>query len=218
MTAPSILQTLERVRLVAVVRASSADLAVRAGAALAAGGISAIELTYSTPDNTKAIERLRSVVADHVIVGAGTVTTVAQASDAISAGAAFVVSPDFDRAVIERSHELGTPTLPGAFTPTEIKAASTLCSAVKLFPAALYGPSGLRGLLGPFPSLSLIPSGGVTRENMADWIAAGAPAVCASSQLAPAAAVSSGDIDTLSQRAAEYRSELDRILSKEETQ
>jgi 2-dehydro-3-deoxyphosphogluconate aldolase/(4S)-4-hydroxy-2-oxoglutarate aldolase len=193
---------LEQRRIVAVLRAGSAARAVAAGQALAAGGITMLEVTFTVPDATEAIERLAA--DDSLLIGAGTVLTAAEARAAVRAGARFLVSPHLDHAVLDAAEQLGVPALPGVLTPTEVAAASRRSSVVKLFPASLGGPAFLRALRGPFPDLDFVPTGGVDAGNLADWLAAGALAVGAGSDLCPPADVDRGDLRGLRERAMAY--------------
>jgi 2-dehydro-3-deoxyphosphogluconate aldolase/(4S)-4-hydroxy-2-oxoglutarate aldolase len=188
--------------VVAVLRARSAERAVEAGWALAAGGIRALEVTFTVPDAPAAIESLAA--ARDVLVGAGTVVTAAQAAAAVEAGARFIVSPHFDEEVLDAARALGVPAMPGVLTPTEVAKAARRCSVVKLFPASLGGPTLLTALRGPFPALAVVPTGGVTAANLRDWLAAGALAVGAGTDLCPPEAVERGDGRALEARAACY--------------
>jgi 2-dehydro-3-deoxyphosphogluconate aldolase/(4S)-4-hydroxy-2-oxoglutarate aldolase len=188
--------------VVAVLRARSAERAVEAGRALVAGGVRALEVTFTVPDAPAAIERL-AADAD-VLVGAGTVLTAAHAAAAVEAGARFIVSPHFDEEVLDAARALGVPAVPGVLTPTEVARAARRCSVVKLFPASLGGPALLSALRGPFPTLAVVPTGGVTAANLRDWVAAGALAIGAGTDLCPTEAVERGDSRALEARAARY--------------
>lgn len=180
------LDRLRDARLVAVLRAESADEAVAISEALVEGGIEAIELTYSTPDVTSAIARVRELVGERVLVGAGTLTEPAHAREAADAGAEFLVSPHLDPALLEAMLATGLAALPGVLTPSEAQAAVRGgAEAVKLFPAATVGPGHLRALLAPFPALKIVPTGGIGSANAAEWLAAGAWAVGVGGELAP---------------------------------
>ena len=202
MTSDALRGELEQRGIVAVVRAGSGERAVAAGRALASGGISALEVTFTVPGAAAAIEQLGADAA--LLVGAGTVLTPGQAREAVRAGARFLVSPHLDPAVLDVADELGVPALPGVFTPSEVAAASRRCSLLKLFPASLGGPGLLRALRGPFPGLAVVPTGGVNAGNLAEWLAAGAIAVGAGSDLCPPAAVEAGDLAALRARAEQY--------------
>jgi len=175
--------------VIAVVRAREADRLRAVARALAAGGVGAVEITLTTPG---AIAMIGDLARDDDLsgcaVGAGTVLDEAAARAVIDAGARFVVSPTFDHAVIRACRERAVPCMPGAFTPTEIlEAWRAGASLVKLFPAASLGPGFIRDVLAPLPFVRLVPSGGVTLENAAEWIRAGAAAVSVGGALLRAA-------------------------------
>jgi 2-dehydro-3-deoxyphosphogluconate aldolase/(4S)-4-hydroxy-2-oxoglutarate aldolase len=210
---PAIAQTtverLQAEQLLAVVRAPSADAAVRTARALAAGGIRGIEITFTTPDAPAAIGALAG--EDELFVGAGTVLTPDQAEASIQAGAQFIVSPGLSVPVIERGHAASVLTIPGAVTPTELMAAAEHARVIKLFPASLGGPSYMKAVLAPFPDLNLVPTGGVSADNLADWYAAGAFALGAGGDLCPNALIAASDFDGITAIARRYRAALDRL-------
>lgn len=197
------LQALAGARLIAVVRAYSADDAVSAGHALLAGGVTAVEITYTTPDAAAAIARLRADLPE-LLVGAGTVLTTGQVREAIDAGARYAVSPHADPAIAALAAEAGLAYLPGVLTPTEVAAARAFSPVLKLFPASLGGVGHLKALRGPFPDVRFVPTGGVNPGNVADWFAAGAFAVGAGSDLSPADRLAAGDLGEITRRARAY--------------
>ncbi len=196
-------------RVVAVVRAGGAEAALFAAEALAAGGIDAIEITYTTPDAAEAIRRLSETRTD-LLVGAGTLTTEAQALEAVEAGAAFLVSPHTCPPVLDVGDEHGLLAVPGVATPTEIAVVRDRAPLLKLFPASVGGPSLVRALRGPYPDLRLMPTGGVSAGNAAEWVAAGAFAIGAGSDLCPPRAIDARDRDEIVRRARAYVSALGR--------
>jgi 2-dehydro-3-deoxyphosphogluconate aldolase / (4S)-4-hydroxy-2-oxoglutarate aldolase len=166
--------------VIAVLRAPSTASAIQAVDAMVLGGISAVEITYSTPDVPSV---LAEVTRRHpqLLVGVGTVTTASQVQDAVAAGARFVVSPGLDPDVAAAMRDEDTTSIIGALTPTEVLAARRAgAELVKLFPASVGGPALLRALREPFDWLRAIPTGGVTAANVGDWLGAGAFAVGAS--------------------------------------
>ena len=193
--------------VIAVIRAPDVDHAVHAGRALVAGGVRAIEVAFTTPGAPEAIAELaREPTA---FVGAGTVLSAAHASAAIAAGARFLVSPGLVEATLELGDEAGVLVIPGALTPTEVLAAAGRATVVKLFPAGLGGPAYLRALLAPLPDLRLIPTGGVTAANVAEWRAAGAFALGAGADLCSPAAIAAADGAAIATAAARYRRAID---------
>ena len=161
-----------------------------AAEAIAAGGISVLELTLTTPGALESIAELRASLPD-CLVGAGTVLDATQAREAIAAGAQFCVSPSFDAQVNALCLQRETSYIPGAFTPTEVlQAYQAGAGLIKLFPAKSLGPDFVRDLLGPMPFLRLVPSGGVSLSNAAEWIKAGAAAISVGTAL-----IDSGTLD-----------------------
>ncbi|MDS8972689.1 bifunctional 4-hydroxy-2-oxoglutarate aldolase/2-dehydro-3-deoxy-phosphogluconate aldolase [Streptococcus pneumoniae] len=153
------------------------------------GGIRNIEITFSTPNAATVIKELQEEFSDDssVVIGAGTVMNLNLAQEAIGAGASFLVSPHFDKKIQELAQETGVLYFPGCATATatEIVTASQAgCSIIKLFPGGVLGPGFIKDIHGPVPEVDLMPSGGVSVDNVADWKKAGACAVGIGSALA----------------------------------
>jgi 2-dehydro-3-deoxyphosphogluconate aldolase / (4S)-4-hydroxy-2-oxoglutarate aldolase len=202
MNADAVLQQLGDRKIVAVVRAPSAEQAVETARALDRGGVTAIEIAFTTPGAATAISAAREL--DGVVVGAGTVRTRAELEAAIEAGAAFVASPGTNLDLVVTARSAGVLAIPGVFTPTEIEQAAPHALLLKLFPAGAGGPSLLRTMRGPYPDLRFMPTGGVRVDNVCEWLAAGAFAVGAGSDLCPAGAIERGDYGEIASRAARY--------------
>jgi 2-dehydro-3-deoxyphosphogluconate aldolase / (4S)-4-hydroxy-2-oxoglutarate aldolase len=162
-------------RLIPVARGLDRSTASRMVTALEAGGIRVIEITV---EGSGGLEAISALADGEALVGAGTITSVSQAERAVDAGAQFLVSPHFDQEMLVWASMRAVPFIPGALTPTEVAGAwSHRPPAIKIFPANLGGPGYISGLLGPFPDLATIPTGGITSDNAADFLAAGAVAV-----------------------------------------
>lgn len=204
--AESVEERLRTEQLVAVLRAPSVKTAVVAGRALAQGGVRAIEVAFTTPGAAGAIEQLCD--DSELIVGAGTVLSRAQALQALDAGAQFLISPGLVPEVLDVAEEREALAIPGVLTPTEVAAATRRAKIVKLFPASLGGRSYLRALLGPFPGLRVIPTGGVNAGNACDWLEAGAFALGAGSDLCPPELIAAADRQGLASLAEAYREAL----------
>lgn len=199
---PDILAPLADARVLAVVRAPSAQSALLAADALVAGGILGLEITYSTPDAPAVIRELDARYGERIYLGAGTVTTPEQATRAADAGARFLVSPGTRRDLTAAMKDTGRLVLTGALTPSEVMAAIDYGSdVVKIFPASLGGPAFLASLRGPFPDVALLPTGGVTPDNIGAWFAAGAVAVGAGGDLVSGADLASGRYDEVERKA-----------------
>ena len=191
--------------VVAVMRTPTAELLIDISQALLAGGVPSIEVTMTTPKAIHAIEMLADKFGDQAVVGVGTVIDAATCRDAIAAGAQFVVSPNFDPAVVETTKRYGKISIPGAFTPTEILAAWTAgADVVKVFPSGAVTPSYFRDILAPLPQLRLIPTGGVDVKNVGEWIKAGAAFVAVGSNLVTKDAMAKKDWNSITQNARAF--------------
>ena len=169
--------------VIAVLRAREAKGLTQVARALHDGGVSALEITLTTPGAVAGIAELAHA-GGGMLVGAGTVLDAAAARSVVDAGARFVVSPVLEPDVMRVCRDHNVPCIPGAFTPTEILQAWRAGAAlVKLFPAAAFGPGFVRDVLAPLPFLRIVPSGGVTLDSVGDWIRAGAAAVSLGSAL-----------------------------------
>jgi 2-dehydro-3-deoxyphosphogluconate aldolase/(4S)-4-hydroxy-2-oxoglutarate aldolase len=199
------LDELRAIRVVAVIRAPAPDGAVRAVDALVRGGVRGIEITYSTPEVPRVLAAVAERHSDAVLLGAGTVRTPAQAREAVEAGARFLVSPGVDDEVVGAMLATGATAMAGALTPTEIMRADALgAHVVKLFPAALGGPAYVRALRGPFPGIPFMPTGGVSADNLTEWIDAGVIAVGAGSELCSAEDIARGRWDVIEAKARAF--------------
>ena len=186
---------------VAVVRLADAAHGRALADALLEGGLTAIEVTLTTPGALQLISDLRAHSSE-LLVGAGSVLHATTARQAIDAGATYVVSPVFDADVVATAHASAVAALPGAFTPTEIlHAVRNGADLVKVFPADTLGPAYLRGVLAPMPFLELMPTGGVTPENAGAWMSAGAVAVGLGSALVDGKLVAAGNFAAITERA-----------------
>ncbi len=171
------LQAILRARVVPIIRTASREWAVQAADVLAASGLGVIEVTFTVPDAAQVIRGLRTRFPE-VLIGAGTVTDRATAEEAIGAGAQFLLSPALSPEMVAVARCHNVLAVPGAYTPTEVLQALDLgAGLVKIFPAETGGPRHLRAILAPLPHARLLPTGGVTPENVAEWFKAGAAAV-----------------------------------------
>jgi 2-dehydro-3-deoxyphosphogluconate aldolase/(4S)-4-hydroxy-2-oxoglutarate aldolase len=203
---------LARVRatgILAVLRAATPELALEASEAIIRGGVTGIEVTFSTPDAPAVIRELIARHGDAACIGAGTVTTADQAARAADAGAEFLVSPGTLPHVAQSMLDTGRVVMTGAMTPTEVMTALELgVDVVKIFPASLGGPAYLQALRGPFPEAPLMPTGGVNPDNVADWFTAGAIAVGAGGDLANGASLAASDWADIERRSARFAAAL----------
>jgi 2-dehydro-3-deoxyphosphogluconate aldolase / (4S)-4-hydroxy-2-oxoglutarate aldolase len=201
----SALEEIRRAGVLAVLRAPSVEGAVRAADALVEGGITGIEVTYSTPDVPRVLASLADRHGDAIVLGAGTLTRADQAAEAVDAGARFLVSPGLDDDLVHAMLSTDVPALAGALTPTEVMRAIRLgVHAVKIFPGSLVGPGYLGALRGPFSDLAMMPTGGVSVENLGAWLSHGAIAVGVGGELVSAGAIAQGRWGEIRARAERF--------------
>src|SRR5438094_9157409 len=182
--------------IVAVVRSESSESLLRVVQALAEGGVTAAEITFTVPDAIEVIRQVRREVGDAVVLGAGTVLDPETARAALLAGAEYIVAPSLNVEVIRLAHRYDKVVMPGAMTPTEVLAAwEAGADVVKIFPADLGGPSYLKALRGPLPQVRLMPTGGVDLDTAESFLKAGACCLGVGSSLVEPRAVASGDFD-----------------------
>ena len=205
MSKQEMLNRLHDLGLVAVIRGPSPELTVEMVAALVAGGVTGIEITYTTPNAAEVVRALDRAFGDRILLGMGTLTDPAQAAEALDAGARYLVSPITDDTLAAAMVATGLPLMIGALTPTEVFRAYQLGSdVVKLFPGSAVGPDYVKALHGPFPHIPIMPTGGVDEHNLADWFRAGVWAVGAGSQLSPVKLAREGKFDEITAIAARF--------------
>jgi len=195
-------------RVVAVLRAHAAEHVQPVVETLAEAGLTCLELTFTIPGMPSVLARLASHMPSGVTIGAGTVTTMAQARAALDAGAAFLVSPVLCADVLAYALDREVPCYPGAWTPTEVATAWRMgASAVKLFPAGTGGVAHLRHLREPFGDIPFVPTGGVDAASAAAYLEAGAIAVGVGGRLI-GDALTGGDLTALAARARQFMAAL----------
>lgn len=173
-----VLQRVEEVGVVAVVRAENSEKAKKIALACMEGGIDSIEITFTVPGAHKVIESLTEEFGDKLLVGAGTVLDSETARIAILAGAKYIVSPGFDLETAKLCNRYQVPYMAGCMTITEmIKAMEAGADVIKVFPGSAFGPSFIKAVKGPLPQAVLMPTGGVSIDNVDQWIKNGCIAV-----------------------------------------
>ena len=202
----TVIERIEAIGVVPVIRASSADEAARVIDAIAEGGIDVFEITMTVPGAVGLIQDIGTKYGDSALVGAGTVMDPETAERCIDAGAQFVISPSLNLDTIAACRAQGIAVMPGALTPTEIVTAwNAGADFVKVFPAeALGGATYLKNLKGPLPHVKIIPTGGVSLANAADFIRAGARAVGVGTELVNLNAIRAGNPGLIKERARQY--------------
>ncbi len=201
-------KTLDRILeggIVAVVRSESSEPLVNVIRALAEGGVTAAEVTFTVPDAVEVIRQVRREVGDAVVLGAGTVLDPETARAAILAGAEYIVAPTVNLDVIRLCRRYDKVVMPGAFSPTEVLTAwEAGADVVKVFPADVGGPSYLKALRGPLPQIRLMPTGGVDLTTAENFLKAGACCLGVGSALVDPKAISSNDFARIRDLAAQY--------------
>lgn len=201
----NVLDTMEKHKIVAIVRLDDLSTAQHIADALVAGGIRAIEFTLTNLDAVSTIAAMRETVDKTVAIGAGSVITADQVQSVADAGAQFVVSPISKRDVIAACQARDLPAMPGAFTPSEIQQAWEWgASVVKVFPANHLGKRYIKDVKAPLPHLRLMPTGGINAENIREYLDLGAFAVGVGSSLINNKVVADQDWNRLRQNAQRY--------------
>jgi 2-dehydro-3-deoxyphosphogluconate aldolase/(4S)-4-hydroxy-2-oxoglutarate aldolase len=192
--------------LIPIVRAPSADDALRVIEAIQEGGVPILEVTMTVPGAVGVIQELTKRSMGDVLVGAGTVLDAETARACIQAGANFIVSPSLDEGTVAYCRRYAVPVLPGALTPTEVvRAWQAGADMVKVFPCgAVGGASYIRALKAPLPHIELVPTGGVTLETIGDFIRAGAAAVGVGADLVDMDALRAGNAKSITDNARRF--------------
>jgi len=208
------LAKIREIGLIAVLRGPSPELTLKMVDALAAGGVLGIEITYTTPNAPEVVKSLSSKYGDQIMLGMGTLTQSEHAQQALDAGASFIVSPHGEAELAKAMVDTKLAVIIGALSPSEIvQARKWGADIVKVFPGSLGGSAYLKALRGPYPNIPIIPTGGVSIDNVADWFEAGAFAVGAGSTLCPSGFATEGRFDDITERARAFVMEVERARS-----
>jgi len=198
--------------VIAVVRAESGAELVPVVEALAEGGVTAAEITFTVPNAIDVIAQVRQALGDRVVLGAGTVLDPETARAALLAGAEYIVSPALNPDVIRLCRRYDKVVMPGALTPTEVLAAwENGADIVKIFPADVGGPGYLKALRGPFPQIRVMPTGGVDLSTAEAFLRAGACCLGVGSQLVEPKAVAQKNFGRLAELAKQYAALVQRV-------
>lgn len=205
MNAGEINREIESTGIVAIIRADDSGELIDVVRSLREGGLTCIEVTMTTPSALEVIRAAREKVGDDAAIGVGTVLDAETARAAILAGAQFVVAPIVDPATIAMCRRYSVPVVPGAMTPTEmVRAHQAGSDFVKAFPSSGLGAGFIKDIRGPLPQIKLIPTGGISLENVGDFIKAGAAAVGVGSALARREWIRKRDYTSIRQAASEW--------------
>lgn len=196
--------------LVAIVRTESPEKAERIAAACVSGGIKILEITFSVPGAAQVIRNLRKKYApEALLLGAGTVLDPETARIAQLAGASFIISPSFNPETAKICNRYQTPYIPGCMTVKEIiEAMESGAELIKLFPGSLLKPDSVKAIHGPLPQVLLMPTGGVSLENLHDWFTAGSAAVAVGGSLTR---VEGNDYAAVTERCRQFIAKIDDI-------
>ncbi len=207
MSKEQLLASILGIGIVPIVRADSAEQALQAAKAIYRGGIRALEVTMTVPGAIRVLEKVADEFGDRITLGAGTVLDPETARSCMLAGARFFVSPSISVPTIEMCNRYSMVTMPGALTPTEVVTAwEAGADLVKIFPAGnAGGPSYIRALKAPLPHISMVPTGGVSLANAAEFFEAGASAIAVGGDIVGKKELDSGDYDGIEAKARRFR-------------
>lgn len=193
-----ILQQLGQIGIIPVVALSDAEAAIPLGQALLDGGLPCAEITFRTAAAAEAIQKMSTAHPD-ILVGAGTVLTVAQAQEAKASGAKFIVTPGFDADVVDWCLANDMPITPGVMTPTEINMALKKgINLLKFFPAEVAGGiKSLKAIGGPYVGVKFIPTGGINTNNLADYLRLPMVHACGGSFMVKKQLIADGEFDKI---------------------
>jgi 2-dehydro-3-deoxyphosphogluconate aldolase/(4S)-4-hydroxy-2-oxoglutarate aldolase len=200
------LHTLLEIGIVPIVRADSAEKALRAAQAICRGGLRALEVTMTVPKAIRVIEKVADEFGAEMLIGAGSVLDAETARACMLAGAEFFVTPALNLKTIEICHRYGKIVMPGALTPTEVLTAwEAGADLVKIFPCGnLGGPKYIKALKAPLPQVLMVPTGGVSLDNTAEFFKAGSSAVAVGSELCDKQAMADGRYEVIEQNARQF--------------
>jgi len=188
----------EKLGVVAIIRMPDPTALRAVVDALAEGGVRALEVTMTVPRAIELIKEIAPTLPADFLFGAGTLLDPDTVHRAIDAGAQFIVSPVFRPEVIKAAHADDVPVMPGCFTPTEILSAWEMgADVIKVFPATSVGPGYLKDIRGPLPQIKLMPTGGVSIDNVGDWLRAGAVAVGVGSAIVDTKAIAAKQFNVI---------------------
>jgi 2-dehydro-3-deoxyphosphogluconate aldolase/(4S)-4-hydroxy-2-oxoglutarate aldolase len=198
--------------IIAIIRSRDAGDLLEAARAMQRGGITAMEVTLTTPGAIKGIEAIAAEMAGKMLVGAGTILSAEDANAAVQAGARFIVTPTLQPDSIEFCRSMSIPICCGCYSTTEMLSAHAAgADFIKVFPATSLGLNGIRAIREALPQLLLIPTGGVTEDNLADFIRIGCPAVAMGSSLVNDAILKDHAWEELENRARKCVTSLEEV-------
>lgn len=199
-------------KIVAVLRSSNEEEAVKVAESCIKGGVDLIEITFSVPKADDVIKKIKTKLGDKCRIGAGTVLDVSTARIAIVAGAEFIVSPTFDIEVAKLCNSYFVPYIPGCMTVNEIFEATKYgVELIKLFPACQFTPNYIKNINAPLPNVKVMVTGGIDINNISEWLSAGATAIGIGGNLTT---VKNGNYDFIAEVAKQYTEKIKGSISK----
>jgi 2-dehydro-3-deoxyphosphogluconate aldolase / (4S)-4-hydroxy-2-oxoglutarate aldolase len=202
----------------AVVRTAETKKVDQIVEAISRGGVKNIEITMTVPNAIDAIRTVAKSSSSDIIVGAGTVTEKRVVKELANAGAKFIVSPIWDIEILNECQRQNIICVPAGYTPTEIfQAWKAGAELIKIFPATTLGPRFIKDIAGPFPEIKLMPTGGVTVENVGEWIKAGAAAVGIGGDLIDKEAIKANKFDLLTDKALKLVQNIQKVKNEIDT-
>ncbi|WP_233269368.1 bifunctional 2-keto-4-hydroxyglutarate aldolase/2-keto-3-deoxy-6-phosphogluconate aldolase [Alteribacillus sp. YIM 98480] len=199
--------------ITAVIRGDSKEEALQTARACLRGGITSIEVTWTIPEAARVLETLSNEAEENHLIGAGTIIEGPTAEDALRAGAKYIVGPNFAQDVVRLTLQHQVPYLPGCMTITEmIEARKSGADVIKLFPGSQFGPSFIKAVHGPMPGLPIMPTGGVSLDNVDDWLNAGAAAVGVGGEFTKLA--SNGNYKAVEELAEQFVGKVKKVKGK----
>lgn len=213
-----IIQQLMENKVIAIVRDIPYELILPLAQAILSGGIRFMEVTFDhgskshIKETARKIEHLVVNMGNKMEIGAGTVLSPKEAEMAVSAGAAYIISPDTNRNVIEKTKKLGACAIPGALTPTEIALAYAYgADFVKVFPVCSLGPAYIKDIRKPLSHIPLLAVGDVNADNIADYLAAGASGAGVGGNLVSVKLALAGNFDQIAAEAKRYADAISKV-------
>lgn len=200
----AIVHEIESTGIVAILRTRSSEQLIDVVGALVDAELTCVEVTMTVPGALDVVRAATTRFGERCVFGAGTILDAPTARAAILAGAQFIVAPTLDEETVRLCRRYNVPAMPGTFTPTEmLRAYEAGADLIKVFPAGALGAGFFRDLRGPLPQLKVVPTGGITPDNVAEYIRAGAAAVGMGSALVPPSLVEKRDFAGIAQKAAD---------------
>ena len=206
----TVLERIKKHRMIGILRGYDTGDALKIARALEESGFNVIEVALNSPNAKETVKAIKDEIGDRIVLGAGTVLNTEDAGDCIDAGAEFLLSPVYSKEVLDFASDKDVLYIPGCYTPTEIyNAHAAGAGMIKVFPAGGLGAGYIKDVLAPMNELVLLPTGGVTPDNINGFLDAGAAALGISSALVPKGEVDGSLLGDIRTRATKFREALE---------